>query len=200
MGAVCVWAGGCSGGATWVCLARRLQHIPDLGFSVLQETLKPLRKKQELLQHLSRLGLWGTSSKVAKTRGPPSILSLLHFPICLFHRDHKELRQLQPLWRCPYSSGCLFLSSEAQTQMSKPLYPCLHPELPVFHTNLPTLVSSFYIFVGRSLTPKWIFPFISHLLYLPPPLAHFSSSLSSCLFSFFYNPVYLDNFHLDCLT
>lgn len=41
----------------------------------------------------------------------------------------------------------------------------------------------------------------SHLLYIPPPLTHFSSSPSSRLFSFFsYNPVHLDNFHLDCLT
>lgn len=134
-------------------------------------------------------------------KGPPPFLPCPIFPYLFFYRDHKELRHFPALEVSILLQVFLPVICEAQIQMSKPPCRCLHPELSLFHTYLPTLVFSFYIIFGFSLILKWIFQLISHLLYLPPPSAHFSSSFSSCLFSFFsYNPVHLDNFHLDCLT
>lgn len=145
---------------------------------------------------------------------PPPFLPYSIFPYVFFNRDHKGLRYFPASLEvsillqvfCP-------VTCEAQPQMSKPLRQCLPDTIRTSCVSHQTSyiflyifyiffgVSSFYILFGLSFIPKWIFQLISHLLYLPPPLAHFSSSVSSCLFSFFsYNSVHLDNFHLDCLT
>lgn len=174
--------------------------------------LKPLRKKRELLQHLPRLGFWGMPSKVGQTRDSPPFLPCSIFPYVFFHRDHKRLRHFPAsLEVSMFLQMFVPVIYEAQTQMSKPLCWCLpdttrsncvsHQPSYIFYIFSIFNVSSSYIFFSLSFIPKWIFQLISHLLYLPSPLAHFSSSPSSCLFSFFsYNPVHLDNFHLNCLT
>lgn len=186
-----------------------MPHTPTLCSLVLQKALKPLRKKQGLLQHLPRLGPWGISRKLSMTRGhtphSPPIPVFLPFPITPMSFSVETTNSsdiFQPLWRCQYSPGkSLHIIDGAQTLMSNPcVCPCTQQLLcftPAFLHLYPPFTSSLAFPSSQS----GFSHSFSQLLYGPPPLAHFSSSLSSHLFSFFsYNPVHLDNFHLDCLT
>lgn len=59
-------------------------HPCPQGFSVWQETLKPPRKKQELLQPCVQAWSLGHIQQGGPDKGPLSIPSLLHLPLCLF--------------------------------------------------------------------------------------------------------------------
>lgn len=130
------------------------------------------------------------------------IPSIPHHNCLLLSGGHKQLKEL---FNSPggVSLNCWWGSDPDVKVQVHPLHPQPQQFQCFCHDYTPVFLHS-SLFTSSSDSPWSQTGFshsFSHLLYLPPPLTHFSSSPSSCLFSFFsYNPVHLDNFHLDCLT
>ena len=154
------------------------------------------------LQHLPGLGPGGTSGKAGRTRGPRSVPSPPHYP-SLFPQRPQRAQIFSTLSGGVTAPGgvssrhCWGSGPDIKAPVCVPRTKNLLCFTPTFLHLCPPFMSSL---VSSSSWSGFSHSF-SHLLYLPPPLAHFSTSLSSCVSAFFsYNPVHLDNFHLDYLT
>lgn len=136
-------------------------------------------EKQGILEHLPGLGPWGTSRRVGRTRGPSSVSSLPHYPYVFFHRDHKQLRQFPASLEVSMVLGVVSShhqcgsDPDVEAPVSDPA-----PTPPMFHTDIPPLVTCFHIFFGLSLMLEWIFPpFISSFSLNPFFIISFQSSV-----------------------